>query len=408
LTGILILGAGLSGLFAAVSAARHGVDVTLVAAGRGGLSLSHGCIDVWSTTKPFPVLSRLKKTHPYRIVGKHAATKAVETFVDMAGDANYPFTGSLSQHTIIPTAVGALHPTAFAPDSLAQNTINKSTPITVATITGLRDFFPLMLANNLKSKGYTVERTIQLSLPGLEPRRDLYSTDLANYFEDAASHNQIVKLWKAQLPNVDLLALPAVLGLRNSHHVFTTIQDSLGIKLLEIPTPPPSLPGLRLEMMLSSLAVQSGVNLMLGSSATGRIDRRGTSKRVSGISLRTSGPTRQIDAERVILATGGFLNGGLVADRDAGIRESIFNLPIDFEGDFEELLAPSLFDTQPIEMLGLHVNSRMQPIAADGEPFYENLFAAGGIISGPDRQSEGSRQGIDLSTALRAVEAALE
>ena len=140
----------------------------------------------------------------------------------------------------------------------------------------------------------------------------------------------------------------------------------------------------------------------------GRIARGNTAKRVSGISIRTSGSLRQLDAEKIILATGGFLNGGLIALRDGSIRESVFNLPVVNTGSRQDWLAPSPFDEQPIDMIGVQVDTRMQPVSIDGKPFYDNLFAAGGIIAGADRQSEGSRQGIDLTTALRAVEGALE
>jgi anaerobic glycerol-3-phosphate dehydrogenase len=34
---------------------------------------------------------------------------------------------------------------------------------------------------------------------------------------------------------------------------------------------------------------------------------------------------------------------------------------------------------------------------------YENVFAVGGLLAGADRNSEGSREGIDLATAWAAV-----
>jgi glycerol-3-phosphate dehydrogenase subunit B len=49
----------------------------------------------------------------------------------------------------------------------------------------------------------------------------------------------------------------------------------------------------------------------------------------------------------------------------------------------------------------------MQPLNVDGKPIFDNLFAAGGLLAGADRGMEGSRQGIDLATAYRAIEAAL-
>jgi glycerol-3-phosphate dehydrogenase subunit B len=62
---------------------------------------------------------------------------------------------------------------------------------------------------------------------------------------------------------------------------------------------------------------------------------------------------------------------------------------------------------QPYAFFGLRVDRWLRPLAADNKPAFENVFAAGGILAGADRAGEGSRQGIDLATAYRAVEAAL-
>ena len=145
-----------------------------------------------------------------------------------------------------------------------------------------------------------------------------------------------------------------------------------------------------------------------GSSATGRIERSKKVRRVSGVVLHTTGGEHNLDARGVILATGGFLNGGLAARRDGNIVETVFNLPVQHSEDRQAWLASSPFEEQPYEKFGLLVNSRMQPLDLHGDPVFENLYAAGGIISGADRQCEGSRQGIDLATAYRAAEAALE
>jgi anaerobic glycerol-3-phosphate dehydrogenase len=38
---------------------------------------------------------------------------------------------------------------------------------------------------------------------------------------------------------------------------------------------------------------------------------------------------------------------------------------------------------------------------------FENLLAIGGVLAGADRAHEGSRQGIDIATAYRAIEVLL-
>jgi anaerobic glycerol-3-phosphate dehydrogenase len=62
---------------------------------------------------------------------------------------------------------------------------------------------------------------------------------------------------------------------------------------------------------------------------------------------------------------------------------------------------------QPYASYGLRVDTAMRPATDDGAAYFTNLFAAGGVLAAGDRAMEGSRQGIDLVTAFRAVESAL-
>ena len=120
----------------------------------------------------------------------------------------------------------------------------------------------------------------------------------------------------------------------------------------------------------------------------------------------TRGGMRVHPADRVILASGGALHGGWVASADGKVRESVFGLPVG-AGPASEWTTSRLTDPQPYALLGLEVDQWMRPLGADGGPVFENVFAVGGILAGADRTREGSRQGIDLATAFRAVKAAL-
>ena len=89
-------------------------------------------------------------------------------------------------------------------------------------------------------------------------------------------------------------------------------------------------------------------------------------------------------------------------------RETVFTIPLDHPKRREDRVAISPFMPQPYQLAGVRVNASMQPIGADGKPFLDNLFAAGGIIAGADRTKEGSRQGIDIATAYKSVLGALK
>ena len=406
MTEILIVGAGLTGLFASLLAAEHGDEVTLVAQGHGGLGLCHGCIDIWGRATPSRALTRLRKSHPYRLAGTAALRSAVEYFSQITQQANYPFFGSISRNLRLPTALGTIHSTSLTPLSLAQGNLDDRTPFALASIDNLRDFYPQLAASNLYKIGISVQSVLKLPLPLDGTRSDFTPSDIAQRFDRTDWREEVAQIWKPHLMGFKRLGLPAVLGLHDPQLVLEDMQERLGVTLFEIPTLPPSLPGVRLEMILRRKALNAGVRLIVGSRAVGRIDGRSKGRRVSGVVLHTVGGPRIHTADVVILATGGILNGGLVFQQDGSVQESVFDIPVNYDEGRHRWTTTSPIDSQPYSGYGILVNDHLQPLGAKGSPIFNNLYAAGGLLGGADRTMEGSRQGIDLATAYRAVEVA--
>jgi glycerol-3-phosphate dehydrogenase subunit B len=404
---LLILGSGLTGLFTAALALDRGADVTLVSQGRGGLSLSHGCVDIWGRAAPSRAIGRLRESHPYRLAGKDALQHAVVKFKDIARESHYPFQGDLSSPLLVPTSLGAIHRTCLAPISLAQADLHGTTPIFLVNLKGFRDFYPALITRNLLQAGVPMGDEITLPLPNSAPPRDLYASDYARHFDDANWRSQALRLWKPLLRGLKRIGFPAVLGLRFPNDALHAVQDMLGAPIFEIPTLPPSVPGLRLERILRRRILHSGANIIDGSRAIGRIEAKKKKPIVRGVIIETAGGPRPIDADVVILATGGMLHGGLVADRKGRVRESVFDLPVCFNPAREKWTSASPFHQQDYATFGVIVDSDMRPLDADGLALFTNLFAAGGLLAGADRTMEASRQGIDLATSYRAVEVAL-
>ena len=63
---LLVIGAGLTGLFASWLAARRGARTMLIAYGRGGLELSNGCLAVSAGTSPREFDPGLQAPSPVR------------------------------------------------------------------------------------------------------------------------------------------------------------------------------------------------------------------------------------------------------------------------------------------------------------------------------------------------------
>jgi glycerol-3-phosphate dehydrogenase subunit B len=404
---LLVVGAGFTGLLAAWLAARRGARTMLIAYGRGGLELSHGCLAISAAASLRDSIRTSKRPHPYALVGIESVERALEALLPLLAAEGLPYAGSLDTNMLLPTASGRTVVSAFAPAALASANLAGGSPFTIAGFNGFRDFDSALAARTLAAGLKRAVTSVDLPLPGPAPRRDRYATDLARLFEDPSWREMAARAWRPSLVGAALLGLPATLGLRLHQTVWQELQDRLEVPLFEIPTLPPSLPGLRLEWVLRQACQRAGVDILEGAPAVGRIERRQTRARVAGAVAMTAGGPRSFDSGAVMLATGGFLHGGLVARQSGLVQESVFDLPVVHNPDRSTWVSPHAGDTQPYASFGLRVDTSMRPLDSGGQPMFPNLFAAGGLLAGARRAEEGSRQGIALGTAFRAVEAAL-
>jgi len=122
------------------------------------------------------------------------------------------------------------------------------------------------------------------------------------------------------------------------------------------------------------------------------------------VAAEASGRVRGYKADVVILAVGGFLHGGLIAELEGTIKESVFDLPVLAPPQRSAWTSDRFLGPHPFAKFGVRVNKSLQPLNAEGKPLAGNLRIIGSLIAGADRLSEGSREGIDLATAWRAVE----
>jgi glycerol-3-phosphate dehydrogenase subunit B len=396
---VLVIGAGLGGLFAAVLAAQRGAAVRLIAQGRGGLSFSHGCIDVWRDGDLRFALGRLDRAHPLRLAGWSALEQALAAFLELMVAARHPYAGTLDRRLRLPTALGSEHVTASAPVSLASGSL-EPTPIHLGPSAlrflrfrrrGLRCTVDAWATVDPCRRKAISLRTLRTTRP---PRAQRYRQEVAG-------------VWRKAVGGARRLGLPAVLGRDHALEVFASLEEMLGVELFEIPTLPPSLPGLRIERALRRVATKAGVDIIEGPEVRGEVDGRSAGKRVSGAIAATAGGPRAYRAQAVILATGGPLHGGWMSFSNGEVQEAVFGLPIETTEEREQWVAPGLFDEQPYARFGVRVDPHFRPCDRRNRPYFENLFAAGGLLAGSDRALEGSRQAIDLASAYCAVEAAL-
>ncbi len=210
-------------------------------------------------------LSAARPDHPYALLGLDAVTAGTDWFRATAARGalpGYGYVGSLERNLLLPTAVGALKPSAIVRRRRSRQGIPKvSGASPVVGLPPLRDFHPELCAGNLRAAG--IEATA-LGVDVELDRADANALGLARRFDDpgwrAAFGGRLAPLIKA----VDQVALPAVLGLRDPHAVLGELEAQLGRRVFEIPTLPPSVPGMRLFEILRSALRSAGGKLVIG------------------------------------------------------------------------------------------------------------------------------------------------
>ena len=92
------------------------------------------------------------------------------------------------------------------------------------------------------------------------------------------------------------------------------------------------------------------------------------------------------------------------------MHETLLDLPLYDEAGVRvdgsaasRLVRPSPELSQRLFSTGVRTDARLRPLGADGEPLFENLFAAGDLIGGFDPSTQRTGLGVALLTGLRAA-----
>jgi glycerol-3-phosphate dehydrogenase subunit B len=416
---VLVVGVGLAGLTAGLRLAQAGKRVLLVAKGLGGTHLGAGTIDVLGygpervdhPLEALPLFLAAHPLHPYARAGLPALSAAADWFLRTTGELGYPFSGSLADNFLLPTAVGAAKPAALVPTSMAAGDLRRGGKFLIAGFSNLKDFYPALLADNLARANVPGNpaleaRGVVLDPPGLMHEADMPPLDFARAFDRPDFRSAIAAELRPRLQPGERVGFPALLGLRKPVEAWQDLQNRLGAPVFEIPTLPPSIPGIRLYERLNEAIVAAGSRFQIGFPV---IEARVDDGRC--VELVTSGAARPYrwSGEQVILATGGIASGGIVTESDGAVRESIFNLPLaGVPAAGNPRFLPGYFDSHPFSQVGLDVDDCLRPVNGAGRPVIANLRAAGAMLGHSEPWREKSGDGISLATGYRAAEVVLE
>jgi len=423
---VVVIGAGLAGLTAARRLAEAGRAVTLVSLGLGGLPLSQGTIDVLGylpgagsaglggpVPRPLEAIDRLvpdHPEHPYAAIGRASVRRGVEFLARVLGH-DY-LVGDPETNVLLPTAVGAARPTCLVPPSMAAGACVVGARFLIVGLSRLKDFPAALVAGNLSrialpDGGRIQARAVTVDVPVRSDVADTSGLMYARALDDAGLRARLAAAIAPLVEPGEAVGLPAILGLRDVT-AWRDVADRLGHPVFEIPLPPPSVPGLRLNDALTRAAKAAGVRVILGSRA--HPVERGASGHLGFVQIDSAGSPTRLEAEAFVLATGGFESGALTLDPDGHVRETVFDLPLAGVPEDPDALVHDRFwgADQPLFAVGVRTDERMRPVDPGGGVVYDNLYAAGGLLAGAQRWTEKSGDGIALGSAVAAADAITE
>lgn len=412
---VIVIGAGLAGLTAAVRLARAGVAVTVVTKGLGGLQLSQGTIDILGyapdrVVRPLVSVASLavrEPSHPYARIGTAAVRAGVDFVRDVVG-ADL-LVGDPETNVTLPTAVGAVRPTALAQPSMLAGAAVSGARFAIVGLRRIKDFHPQLVAENLARTvltdgGRLSARAVVVDVPAREGESDSSGVAYARAFDDPAFRARFAAQVGPLLNDDEIVGLPAVLGL-NDLHAWKDVAKRLGHLVFEIPLPPPSVPGMRLNLAVTAAARAAGARVVLGSPVVAHSLRDG---RLAAVTIAAAGGSRELAGDAFVLAGGGFESGALAMDSHGEVSETVFGLPL--AGlDAGDLIHGDYWGAdQPLFRVGVRVDDQMRVLDADGAPVWPNLRAAGGVLAGATRWKEKSGDGIAVGSAIAAADSILK
>lgn len=415
---VLVVGGGLAGLIAAITAARKGAYVRVVSYKQSTLRQASGLVDVLGyvdgrddpVIDPFDAIETLRDRHPYRIVGVDGVREGLALFDDVVNNYHGDHTDA---NALVPTHGGAVKPTARYPAGTAAGLASDPSDALFVGFHRIADFDAPHVAAHLAASDPPFEADgVTVAFPG-QPKDDARVTNFAKRLdEDSAvtldGRTQGVRraLSESVEPHVDghdRIGFPAILGMDHAEIVRSSLEAEIGVDVFEVPMGPPSLPGIRLESQLLDALDAAGADVETGNPVVGYTGR----DRIDHVIVDRNGARVPYAAEQFVLATGGLVGKGIETGRET-VHEPLFDCYVSHASDRSEWFADDVFGDHAFPRFGVSVGTDLQPLDKRGEPSFENLRAAGSIIGGYDLAAEKSGSGVSIATGYAAGTGAAE
>jgi len=409
-TQLAVIGSGIAGFAAAIFAMNRKIATAQVG-NTGAVAYTTGYLDLIGKREgeagvvadPWLALESLRELEPKHPLCRVPAADIQRAFVEFTaflGECGLAYSSPGPGNVTALTPVGTLKQTLCVPATMVAGprALAANAPCVIVDFRGLKGFSGAEVVANLRERWPRLA-TQRIGFPGMD-RGEVYPEVMARALEVPATREKLAEALRGVAGSAEVIGLPAILGMHRPDRVQAELERLTGRAIFEIPTIPPSVPGIRLRELFQQVLPQKGVTLIPQQKVTSlNFDGDGATLALSD----SYGPIR-VHAQAVILATGRFLSGGLEA-RPAGIREHLLDLPVTQPADRSDWYRARYTDPRghPIHRAGIEVDDSFRPLTAEGRPCHDRLFAAGVILAHQDWIRGRSGAGIAIATAFRAV-----
>ena len=371
---VVVVGGGLAGCWAAVTAAEQGAQVTLVSRAPGATALYAGAMEI------APDLEEVMMTEPYhpyrRLYRDHLRLAAdletvTQEFKARLGRVGFRLAGAWNREGRFPDLYGGVRRGQLVPASVEPGEVDglRGKRVAVVGVEGIGEYDAEAIAAGLNELGLKVSPvSVQLKeLPAGAALADLYD-----------------RLPPAVRTTAEVVAYPPG---------FASLPD----KAFELLAAPPSPHGWRLHKALEKAVDAAGVDVVRAE-VTGfeRDGGRLTAALVTG---------RRLAASAFVLASGRFIGGGMQKARL--VSEPLLDLAVYYQGETIQAAYPRVRHLEYVNpeaafRTGLLTDAECRPVDDLGRPAFENLYAAGSVLGGYDYGGGGCGFGVPLLTGRLA------
>ena len=425
---VLVVGAGVAGFAAALSARRAGATVEVLSAHAGATSLSGGawdvCSDLYASTdeiiRPLRTIAEEVETlvyedphHPYaRLDAKATAVIDAAHALVLAALSIYRPLDLNSRGVLVATDLGLLRRTATAQDAVLD--LASAGTLDTTAVLSLRG------DRNTDARFLSASWTELMSIAQQSRNFAPLHIDFFNRKDDALLHpHEIAAIGDSEDGGARIAELIAN-AVRAETFGSVVMPPLLGYKRDDVRARMEKLVGLPLGEWVQPLAGPQGLRLarrideVLVAEGCARVDHevKRVEPRTNGTLVHlVNGTTKQAGA--VVLCTGKHLGGGL-AMRGGELVESLSALPVYLDGRLQSLGSSAdgrdpflFFGNDPFAggpgfRAGVGYDPTMRARDRRGEVAAPDLFVAGALLDGVEPSRDGTGLGCCATTGFVA------